>query len=310
MIAGLAPGWLRARAAISVLQAALAAPREARARILDVTPEQYLADPCRTPSLNATTALAIVSESPAHGWQQHPRLGGSPHGGAGTKAMNDGTLIHSLLLRKGKELAIIDAPDFRTNAARDARDAAIAEGRVPVLQHVYAQRAAVAEKLREKCAELGYVFDQQTELAIEFEDGGVLARAMLDHVDVESGRIVDVKKVECANPRKIERTFRDYGYDLQYIVHTRALAALRPELEGRVRFTFLFLEIEPPFSVVPIEPNGAWREIGALRWEKARRLWSECLASGRWPGYFTGGPPIVIEPPSWVLAEELGTWQQ
>jgi hypothetical protein len=123
MIHGVTRGWLRARGAIGALQAAIAAPRDGRARILKVTPEQYLADPCKTPSLNATTAHAIVGESPLHGFTQHPRLGGNPYGGAGTKAMNDGQLIHSLLLRKGKELAIIDAPDFRAEGG-DRREAA------------------------------------------------------------------------------------------------------------------------------------------------------------------------------------------
>jgi len=308
MIHGVTRGWLRARGAIGALQAAIAAPRDGRARILKVTPEQYLADPCKTPSLNATTAHAIVGESPLHGFTQHPRLGGNPYGGAGTKAMNDGQLIHSLLLRKGKELAIIDAPDFRTNAARDARDQAFAEGKLPVLQHHYAQKAAIAEKLRERCEELGYVFDGQAELAIEFEEDGVLCRAMLDHANVADGRITELKKVESANPRKVARSFFDYGYDIQYTAHTRALATLRPEFEGRIDFTFLFVEIEPPYSVVPAKPDGALREIGAMRWSRAKQIWRECLVTGNWPGYCDGSP-VMLEAPPWIVTQELGTWQ-
>ena len=46
-----------------------------RARILDVTHEQYLADPCATPSLNQSTAHVMLTKSPLHAWHQHPRLG-------------------------------------------------------------------------------------------------------------------------------------------------------------------------------------------------------------------------------------------
>lgn len=303
------PGWLRKRGAIErLVRAVMQDQLVAGARILDVTPEEYLADPCSSPSLNATTAHAIVGESPLHAWSQHPRLGGAAHGGNGTKAMQDGTLLHRLLLDKGKEIAVIDAPDFRTNAARDARDAAIDCGKMPVLQHQFAQKAAVAAKLRDQLEARGYVFDGQSELAIEWRDGDVLCRSMLDHARVKDGAIFEIKKVESANPKKIARTFVDYGYDIQYTAHTRALAKLRPEFEGRIDFTFLFLEIEPPYSVVPVKPDGALREIGALRWEQALRTWRECLAANRWPGY-ADGEPVVLEAPQWVVTEQLGTWQ-
>lgn len=308
MISGVSPGWIRARGSIEAFVAALLTPRDSSARILDVTPEQYLADPCATPSLNATTAHEIVSESPLHGWTIHPRLGGRAGGGAGTKAMNDGSLIHKLLLGKGQEIAIIESDAFRTNAAKDARDAAIADGLLPVLRHNYESKLAIAERVRERCAAKGYVFDGQSEVAIEFDDGGVLCRAMLDHVNVADGSILEVKHVARANPRQIARSFFDFGYDIQYTAHTRALAALRPEFAGRINFTFLFIESEPPYSIVPAKPDGALREIGALRWDNALRIWRECLESGKWPGYCDGAPAI-LEAPAWLVTEQLGTWQ-
>jgi hypothetical protein len=282
-----------------------------RGRILNCTTDEYLADPCERPSLSSGVAHALVADSPAHAFAKHPRLGGSV-GNYGTKAMNDGALIHTLLLGNGKDIVVIDAPDFRTNLAKDARDSAIALGRIPVLKHQIEAKAEIAEILREKLAAYGYMFQGDSEVAIEWKDDDagepVLCRSMLDHVYINDGRIYDVKKVASANPKDIARSFYDWGYDIQFAAYTRALAALRPELEGRIDFTFLFMEIEPPYSVVPVRPDGAFREIGKLRWERSLRLWVECMRADRWPGYSSG--VVTLEAPQYLVNQEIGTWQQ
>lgn len=286
--------------------------RKQKARILNCTPEQYLADPCRVPSLSSGVAHALVAESPAHAFMKHPRLGGSANGSPGTKAMNDGALIHKLLLGKGKDVVVVDAPDFRTNLARTARDQALQAGRIPILRHQADAKSIVAEILKDKLLAYGYSLTGKSEVAIEWTaecaDGAVLCRSMLDHVYIDQGRIYDVKKVESANPRKLARNFVENGYDIQYAAYTRALAALRPELEGMIDMTFLFVEIEPPYSVVPVEPDGALREIGALRWERAVQLWRQCTDSNDWPGY--SRERVLLEAPAYVVTQELGTWQQ
>lgn len=273
------------------------------ARILRVTPEQYRADPCAVPSLSSSIAHELVERSPLHAWTIHPRLGGerSPS----TKARDDGSVMHRLILGKGTTIAVIDAPDFRTNRARDLRDQAIAEGKLPVLQDAYAEKLAIAEKLRERCIELGFALDGESEVAFEFVDGdSVVCRCLMDHVWIEQGRIIDLKKVRSAKPRDIERLFVEYGYDIQYAAYTRALGKFRPEFEGQVSMTFLFAEIEPPYSVVPVELDDDFREIGFMRWERAVNAWRQCLADGRWPGYTNG--PVMISPPRWVRLEHLG----
>ncbi|MBS0364938.1 MAG: PD-(D/E)XK nuclease-like domain-containing protein [Proteobacteria bacterium] len=282
-----------------------------RARILDVTPEQYLADPCDRPSLSSGVATTMVAESPAHAYAKHPRLGGRGGDSGGTKAMTAGGLIHKLMLGTGKDVELIDAKDFRTKAAQEARDAARAAGKMPILQHDFAEKAATAAKLVDRCREYGYEFTARSELAIEWtdraQDGEVLCRSMLDHVFLDRGIIYDIKSTEAANPSKIERRFLDYGYDVQYAAYTRALAALRPELAGRIRMIFLFVELEEPYSVVPIEPDGSFREIGALRWNRALTLWEQCLAQKHWPSYYSGGEPLLLHAPNYVVEREIGT---
>src|SRR5215469_11135399 len=62
-----------------------------------------------------------------------------------TKALDLGTAAHSLVLGIGKPLAWIDAEDWRTKAAKEWRDAARAEGSVPLLLHEFNQVDAMAQ---------------------------------------------------------------------------------------------------------------------------------------------------------------------
>ena len=60
-----------------------------------------------------------------------------------------GTAAHSLFVGAGEETVVIDAPDYRTKAAKEARDRAHSYGATPVLAKDYArvvEMAAVAER--------------------------------------------------------------------------------------------------------------------------------------------------------------------
>ena len=68
----------------------------------DLPEHEYHSDPCDSPSLSASIAQTIVLESPAHAWLQHPRFGGKQI--EPTKEMDRGTLVHALLLGKGRAI--------------------------------------------------------------------------------------------------------------------------------------------------------------------------------------------------------------
>jgi hypothetical protein len=286
------------------------------ARLVDLTPEEYLADASwfRGPSLNASTAHLMVAESPLHAYTQHPRLGGADAArrpAVGTKPMNDGALIHKLMLGKGRDVIPIPSQDYRTVAAREARAEIAAAGKIPVLERDYQEKIAIAARLRDRCAAMGIVFDGMSEACLEwcerYDNRLIRCRAMLDHLDLARGEILELKTGRSVNPDAIARRFVECGYDISHAAYTRALAAYEPEFEGRVNFVFLFVELQPPYSIVPCRPDGALRTIGAARWERAVRLWTECLESGVWPGY-TGadGGVATLEAPRWEIARELG----
>lgn len=289
------------------------------ARILDCTEEEYFADPCEVPSLSQSIAGLMLSRSPLHGWSAHPRLGGAPAEEGeeddgeedeekSTPAMDAGKLIHRLMLGKGADVVIVHFDNFKKKLAREQRDEALAAGKMPVIAAKYDGFVKAAEILRDRCARAGYPLTGESEVAIEWTEPGlngpVVCRCRMDHVFISEGRILDIKKVRNAQPRKVARNFVEYGYDVQAVAYSRALQALQPELTGRIDFTFLFMELYPPFSVVPAKPDGAFREIGLNRWLTAVKLWERCLATGRWPGY--SDHVVMLEAPQYVVAEHLG----
>lgn len=278
------------------------------ARILPISIDAYHADRIgERPTLSASIAQTLISRSPLHAWQQHPRLGGI--GKAATKAMDAGTVIHKLVLGAGRDLFAIDAPDFRTKAAQTARDEARARGDVPILAHDLDEARTAADAIRARFADRGILFDGAAEVAIAWTEdtpsGPVECRCMMDHLREDAGAIYDLKTARDASPDAAMRSMISNGYDIQYTAYCRALSQLRPDLVGRIDMLFLYAELDPPYAVMVGRPAGTLEELGTRRWERAVRSWGQCLAANQWPGY---EGVSELHAPMWALQrEEMAT---
>jgi hypothetical protein len=281
-------------------------PQSPFARILEVTQDEYFADPCEIPSLSQSLAHTLITETPLHAWNTHPRFGAQR--GASTKATDDGQLIHKLLLGKGTVIDLIAANDFRTKAAQEARDASIAKGRLPILEYRFAEAQATAEILKGKLLELGIELNGMSEVAIEWDEPGefgpVRCRCMMDHVFFDRGKIYDIKKIRSAHPKTCGKHAVEYGYDIQHTAYTNAFTALHPEFAGRVDFVFLFLELDAPHVITPARLDGTLRELGDQRWNRAVTTWERCLRKNHWPAYVNS--IVSIEAPPWAITQEMG----
>jgi hypothetical protein len=278
------------------------------AKVLDVTEDEYHADPCTGPSLSQSIAHILVTESPRHAWLAHPKLGGKKR--PATTAMDEGKILHKLLLGEGAKFDLIRADSFRTKAAQEQRDEAIAAGRVPLLIEKFEAISTAAERIRENAKTQGFPLEGTPEVALQFTEratkGLIMCRSRLDMI--AAGHVIyDIKRVSSANPKDIARRFVDNGYDIQWAAYTRAYEQLGgPDVLGRADMVYLFCEAMEPYEVVPVRPDGAIREIGMRRWMKAVRLWEDLLEakSWPWPGYSDGA--IVVSPPTYVISQELG----
>lgn len=270
------------------------------ARILDISEDDYhLRD-----GLSSSIAKEVVGRSALHGWSAHPKHGA--RGRSPTKSMDRGTVIHKLVLGKGKGFEVLQFGDYKTKAAQQARDESRGRGLIPILEEAFADANIAAEKIRVGLADRDIVLDGASEVAIEWTesapDGDVLCRGMLDHLWIADGRILDLKVVASADPVSVERSAENYGYAIQACAYTRALVALQPELAGRSEFLFAFCEPEEPHAMNICRPDGAFRELGERRWLRAVSTWSTCLKEQRWPSYGDGINPLSV--PGWALARE------
>jgi hypothetical protein len=267
------------------------------ATLLNVTPDEYH----QLPGFSASIAKTLIERSPLHAWTQHPSFGAK--GKKPTKEMDMGTVIHRLVLGKGKSFVVVNCDDWRTSKAKDARDEARAAGLVPVLAKDYDRACEAAKRIVFELKRRGIELNGASEVAIgwtELED--LDCRCMLDHVWLDTGAILDLKITGNAAPGAVERNAENMGYALQAAAYKRAVEQIKPELVGRTRFLFAFCEPEDPFAVNVCEPDGMFREIGELRWNRACREWDGCLKTNHWPAY--GAGVNTISAPQWALARE------
>jgi hypothetical protein len=262
------------------------------ARVLEVSVEDYH----KLPGLSASRAVAMTNVSPFHCKYMIDHGDRKP-----TKEMDMGSVVHRMVLGKGKDYACLPYDDWRTKAAQQSRSDARAAGLIPLthVQHTQCEETAAAAV--RAMAELGIRMSGRSELAVEWFEGDVQCRNMFDHVDLETGEILEIKTTGDANPVRVERLAEEMGYRISAAAYIRSLLALHPELRGRISYTFLFVEIEPPYAVYPPEPDHLFLETGERDWLRAVATWRQCTATGRWPGYQDFKS---ISRPQWKLRQE------
>lgn len=253
-----------------------------------ITADDYHRDQIgRTPSLSSTVARKLLYESPAHAKAAHPRLTPQPV----TKesdAFDLGTAVHALLLEDTVAVRVCDFKDWRTNAAKEAKEEARAEGLIPMLSHQWDACQEMVDAVRpqfDDIADPAPFTDGSPEVTVSWEDAGVLCRARFDWVYTSAPVIDNLKTTSrSAEPSRFARRLfsPDLGYDVQAAFYLRGA---RAALGGEHEYRWIVMETERPYevSVVSLAPDAL--AIADAKVDLALARWKECLASGVWPGY-------------------------
>jgi hypothetical protein len=272
------------------------------------------------PRLSQSLVTICCNQSPLHAWQAHPLLGGKPY--TYEPSDDDGSIIHALMLEpdnaalihamtsvydKKHERAGQVVSDFKTKAAQEERDAALARGQIPMPPEKLAVYRYKAKALRSRLEDMGTTFDGRSEVVIYWTEetpfGPVRCRCRIDHLFLgERALIIDLKSTKDAHPHALKRAIWEYGYDIQHAGYTRAVAAAFPDYAGRIDMPFAFGELDKPYAVNPIRLDGEFQRLGEARWERGRNRWAKCLYEDRWTAYDGG----TIDPPAYALAQEMG----
>ena len=253
--------------------------------IQQVSEADYHADPALVPSLSNSIAKTIIQHSPYHAWLEHPKLNPKyQHRDSGT--FDIGTAAHALLLEGNQaKIAIIEADDWRTKAAREVREEARSNGLTPILakHNAAVNRMVDAAKSFIETTELRGIFqDGAPEQTLIWQEDDVYMRSRLDWLTADRRLILDYKSSASAEPRWFSRQIANMGYDMQAAFYLRGLAACG---HPNAQFVFLAQEVEPPHacSLHAIAPS--MYEIAQAKVQQAINIWRQCMKSGEWPAY-------------------------
>lgn len=274
--------------------------------ILQMSADEYHADPASVPSLSASIASILCKETPAHAWVNHPKL--NPNFRREEKPHFDlGTIVHELLLEGHTDsLVAIDADNYRTKIAQEERDAAYAAGKTPILARelprITEMVDAISGQLALHEADPPLFTDGQAELTLMWEEpGGVVCRSRVDWIRDDRAALDDLKTTgRSADPAKCSRSIFDLSYDVRAAFYLRGCEVLGL---GSPEFRWCFIETEPPYALSVLSPPADVLTIGRKKVQYAVDLWRRCLERNEWPAYTTR--VAYPELPAWEEARWL-----
>jgi hypothetical protein len=273
--------------------------------VYQLTETEYHADPVPAGSLSASGAKLLLPPScPAlyRYRRDHPKE---------SAAFDYGTAAHKYVLGAGPPVGIVDAPDWRTKAAQDARKDAHARGAVPMLVSELAQITEMARAIGQHPV-ASALFDPargNAEQSLFWQDDeyGIWRRARLDWLpEHRAGRrliIGDYKTAQAVDPDSIRKAVANYGYHIQAAQYIDAAIAC---LDADPAFLLVFQMKDPPYLVNIAELDPDTIAAGRRRLRTACEIFRDCTTTGIWPGYeaATDDGITYITLPPWAARSE------
>ena len=247
------------------------------------------------PRFRQSMAKVLLSECPAIFKAQYDAERRAP-----SRAMEKGTLVDQLVFG-GANFTVIDAGDYRTKKAQEARDAARESGMVPVLADEYepARRLAGAIKARllAEGIDLSRCHKQET---VQWTSAiGTLCEGTPDlWVEAPGGYLtIDLKCGHTANPDRLEYHLYEQGWHIQGAAYQEALNSWKCPGQHFI----VCAETKSGADCITIAPlSEMYMSIGRMSWEKAQRIWMTCWERNEWPEYTAR----LLMPPKSVLVQE------
>ena len=253
-------------------------------------------------SLSASGAKTLLRNPARFQWERsNPR--------PSTDSMDLGSVAHHLILKRGGDLLIVDAYDWKAPANQKLRKEQRAKGVVvvhrgefllavrmarAVLQHVWSIDGETVGTLGETLFSKG---EPEVSLYWIDEDTGVTCRGRIDWIHPRA--IVDVKTARDASPQAFAKACADYGYRESAAHYTKGVRVLKGEA---LPFYLVVVESAAPHFVAVYRFNEADLAYGEERMAEALATYAACESSGEWPGY-----PIdvqTLEMPRWASARK------
>jgi len=260
-----------------------------------------MADYLSLSAAGSSTLATLDSQSAYHAW--YGSFLNSARVRDNSSETDNGTIAHALLLEGSEEnLEVIDAPDWRTKAAKELRDAAYAAGKTPILAGKIQPIRDMVESVRRwvNQSEVKGIFSNgNAEVTGLWEENGAMFRLRADWLTTDQSIILDLKTTGMtANPDSFVRQILSMGYDLQAALYCRGMEKITGK---RPKFIFLVAENKPPYACSLIGLAPSLLELADRKVDRAIAQWSECIKMRKFPAY-----PMQIawaEAPAWALSQ-------
>lgn len=272
--------------------------------VYDIPADEYHADPVPGGSLSSSGArLLLPPNCPA--LYRYEREHGRPN-----RAVWDfGHAAHHLVLGIGEPIVPVDAENWRTKAARVARDEAYEDGAVPLLAAEYQTVQDMAAALRADPIASALLDpangDPEQSLFWRDDHTGIWRRARLDWLArrVEGRRLIiaDYKTTTSVDPAALSRVMHTYGYHQQAAWYVDAVVALGLPGDLEPAFVLIFQAKTPPYLITIVQPDPPALRIGRERNAVALDIYRRCVESGVWPGHADGVISLAL--PIWAELE-------
>lgn len=252
----------------------------------------YHADPTPSGSLSVSGAKTLLRDPARYQWERS-------HGRPNKTAFDLGTLAHALILRGGdNRIRVIDAYDWRTKAAQDARKAAYAERMTPVHRGDLLQAAKIAQAVRRHPLAGAILRGGTPERSMFWDDPdtGVPLRGRVDYVHPKA--LVDLKTAAYGGSHHdvFAKAAANFDYPMQAANYTDGWHTLTGDL---LPFLFVVVEVDPPYFVRVFQLTDADLAAGRERMRAAIDRYAEYEATG-WPGTSTDIDTLTM--PRWYAA--------
>jgi hypothetical protein len=278
----------------------------------DVPEEDYHGMLTPGPSLSKSMAHQLVATCPAKLWYNsylNPAFERTEK-----KHFDIGHAYHIAVLepdRWNDKVAILPFDDYRTNAAKAARDAAYNAGKIP-LKGAEAEGVVAMRDTLMKDPMMARTFkggSAEATVVAQHPETGIWLKARIDYLAEIGSRLtmVDLKSTgTSAAPEDFAKQAFEHGYFIQdpwYRMVYELATGRRVD-----DFIFVAQETEAPHlhSVDQLQGKDVEAGFQCIPW--AIHTFAECYATGRWPGYATGFvTPISM--PAWAhyrLNDQIG----
>jgi PDDEXK-like domain of unknown function (DUF3799) len=193
-------------------------------------------------------------------------------------------------------------PDFRTKAAQELRDTAIANGQIVASAAEREQVELAVSILRNHRIAGPIIANAYKQVVLLNQIKGINVKSLVDLVPTDSDCLYDLKTTAKLSIKGIANSINDFGYHVQAAIYLKLWNLGNPD-DPRSRFRYIWQDSSAPYEVVvteiptaDIEAGGEWaaHQIGRL---------IKATKDNHWPN-IVGDKVAMIGRPAYAMYQD------